>query len=74
METYMDGVDFEPALVDLSFAEGSMAGAEIRARVPGIGVGDGEKFMLVNMADNQPICNSVRIEKYGELKCNTTAG
>jgi hypothetical protein len=51
-----------------------MAGAEIRARVPGIGVGDGEKFMLVNMADNQPICDSVRIEKYGELKCNTTAG
>ena len=43
----MDGVDFEPALVDLSFAEGSMAGAEIRARVPGIGVGDGEKVTAV---------------------------
>jgi hypothetical protein len=52
MESYIGGVDFEPALVSVSAPEGSIAGSEIEATVPGIGVDDGERFTLVNMANN----------------------
>jgi hypothetical protein len=78
-EEYMDGVEFAPALVGLSAAEGSIAGSEIEASIPGIGINDKledgtEKFMLVNALTGDHMCTSVKVEEYGKLKCNTTAG
>lgn len=76
---YEGGVEISPALLGLSHRIagngllGSVGGSEIEAVVPGIGVEDAGRYTLVG-PDGTDICASVKIEEYGKLKCNVTAG
>ena len=78
-EPYLDGIEIVPEYVGLShnIADngilGSIGGSEIEALVPGIGVGDADRYTLVS-PDGTEICDSVLVEEYGKLKCNVTAG
>jgi hypothetical protein len=78
-DDYEAGVEIAPGFVGLSHNKeqngilGSVAGSEIEAHVPGVGIGDEGRYTLVS-ADGTEICASVTIEEYGKLKCNVTAG
>jgi hypothetical protein len=65
-----NSVTFEPKLTDLTANQGSSAGGVIQAKIAGIGPSD--NLMLVD-GDNDDMCSSATVIRYGVLECHVKA-
>jgi len=63
-------VTFEPKLTELTASQGSSAGGVIQAKIAGVGTSD--NLMLVD-GDNDDMCSSATVIRYGVLECHVKA-
>jgi hypothetical protein len=67
MNSFIDGVVFEPKLIGLTRNDGSSAGGLIQAKVQGAGTAD--ELMLID-DNNNDMCTSATVTRYGILECH----